>query len=62
MLYESLGLEHFAIALQETDKLTQVDLSSNQIGPSNFSLLQKIFKTNINIELLNLDECRIDGQ
>ena len=61
LFYNSLGLEHFAIALAETDRLTELDLSQNDLGP-NFGLLQKIFKKNIYIELLNLADCKIDGE
>lgn len=38
LFYNSLGLEHFAIALAETDRLTELDLSQNDLGP-NFGLL-----------------------
>lgn len=58
--YSSLGVEHFAIALQDTDRILELDLSFNDIGSSNFEYLQRIFKSNVNIELLNLDDCRID--
>lgn len=58
--YSSLGVEHFAIALQGTDRILELDLSFNDIGSSNFEYLQRIFKSNVNIELLNLDDCRID--
>lgn len=60
MFYSSLGLEHFAIALADTDRLMQLDLSQNDLGP-NFVLMQKIFKKNVNIELLNLADCEIAG-
>lgn len=46
LFYSSLGLEHFAIALADTERLTELDLSENDLGP-NFELLQKIFKKNI---------------
>lgn len=59
-LYSSLGVEHFAIALRETDRILELDLSTNNIGSANFEFLQSIFSKNINIELLNLDDCRID--
>ena len=61
VLYHSLGLEHFAIALAGTDRLKELDLSENNIGPRNFSFLQRIFKKNEEIELLNLADCRLDG-
>tara|TARA_B110000285_G_C15093860_1_gene600734 strand:+ start:1108 stop:1296 length:189 start_codon:yes stop_codon:yes gene_type:complete len=38
LFYNSLGAEHFAIALAETDRLTELDLSQNDLGP-NFGLL-----------------------
>ena len=60
LFYNSLGVEHFAISLVDTDRLLEMDLSNNDLGP-NFSLLQKIFKKNINIELLNLADCAISG-
>ena len=37
--HESLGLEHFAIALSKTSAILELDLSFNDIGPMNFSLL-----------------------
>ena len=60
--HESLGLEHFAIALSKTQAILELDLSFNDIGPMNFSLLQRIFLSNIRLELLNLANCGIDGQ
>ena len=40
--------------------LRELDLSTNNVGSSNFEYLQGIFNQNIKIELLNLDDCRID--
>jgi len=60
-LYNSLGIEHFSIALGGTDRLQELDLSENNIGTANFVLLQRVFKKNINIELLNLADCRLNG-
>jgi len=57
-----LGVEHFAIALQDTYRIVELDLSLNDIGSRNFEYLQRIFKSNINIELLNLDDCRIEEE
>jgi len=57
-----LGVEHFAIALQDTYRIVELDLSLNDIGSRNFEYLQRIFKSNINIELLNLDNCRIEEE
>ena len=59
--HESLGLQHLAIAFSETSRLHEVDLSSNDIGPENFTLLQSVFVSNNKIELLNLDNTGIDG-
>ena len=61
-LFHSLGIEHFAIALSQTARLKELDISENNIGPTNFSFLQRIFKKNVNIELLNLADCSIDGE
>ena len=55
-------MEHFAIALQDTYRIVELDLSLNDIGSRNFEYLQRIFKSNINIELLNLDNCRIEEE
>lgn len=57
-----MGVEHFAIALQDTYRIVELDLSLNDIGSRNFEYLQRIFKSNINIELLNLDNCRIEEE
>lgn len=62
MFQESLGLEHLAIALSDTQRLLELDISHNEIGHKNFQLLQPIFKININLELLNLADCKIDGE
>ena len=59
--YSSHGIEHLAIALEKSDRLLEVDLSANNIGSENFSLLQSVFAINLRIELLNLDNCFIDG-
>jgi Ran GTPase-activating protein (RanGAP) involved in mRNA processing and transport len=55
-------LEHLAIALSKTSKILELDLSFNDVGPQNFSLLQRIFKSNIYLELLNLANCGINGE
>ena len=62
LFQESLGLEHLAIALSDTQRLLELDISHNEIGHKNFQLLQPIFKININLELLNLADCKIDGE
>ena len=48
--------------MADTDRILELDLSNNDIGAKNFGLLQKIFKTNVNIELLNVADCRMDGE
>ncbi len=55
-------MEHFSIALSETDRLIEFDISHNDIGPNNFNILQSIFEQNINLELLNIADCNIDVQ
>ncbi len=60
--YDSLGLEHFAIALTGTKRLKFLDISENDIGFVNFNYLQPIFKDNIEIEHLNLADCKINGE
>lgn len=60
--YESLGLEHFSLALCQTDRLEYLDISENDIGPKNFNLLQPIFKKNVKITYLNIADCKIDGE
>jgi Ran GTPase-activating protein (RanGAP) involved in mRNA processing and transport len=47
--------------LSQTDRILELDLSFNNIGAKNFCLLQKIFKSNTKLELLNLANCGIDG-
>ncbi len=61
LFYHSIGLEHFAIALSDKDKIRNLDLSENDIGKSNFTLLLNIFKSNIYIQTLNVADCNIDG-
>ena len=61
LFYHSIGLEHFAIALSDKDKITNLDLSENDIGKNNFILLLNIFKSNIYIQTLNVADCNIDG-
>ena len=50
------------MALCNDNRLTLLDLSENDIGPQNFSLLQKIFKVNTKIKSLNIADCNIDGE
>lgn len=59
--FKSLGLEHLAIALSQTSRILELDLSYNEIGAQNFNLLQRIFKVNTKLELLNLANIGIDG-
>ena len=61
LFYHSIGLEHFAIALSDKDKIRNLDLSENDIGKSNFMLLLNIFKSIIYIQTLNVADCNIDG-
>ena len=60
--YNSLGLEHFAIALTGTKRLKLLDISENDIGFVNFNFLQPIFRDNTEIESLNLADCKINGE
>lgn len=60
LFYDSLGIEHLTIALEATTRLKHLDLSENDLGPSNFSILLKIFHKNANIEVLNLADCKLD--
>jgi hypothetical protein len=46
LFYDSLGIEHFSLALTETKRLKFLDLSENDLGPDNFCILQKIFVSN----------------
>ena len=50
LFYDSLGLEHFSLALTNANRLQSLDLSENDLGPTNFALLQKVFEVNTNIE------------
>jgi len=61
LFYDSLGIEHLAIALESTNRLKELDLSENDIGPQNFKLLLKIFDKNNRIEILNVADCKLDG-
>ena len=61
LFYNSLGIEHFAIAFSETDRIKVLDLSENDIGSQNFSLLMKVFRSNTKIDTLNVADCRLDG-
>jgi len=62
LFYDSLGLEHLTIALENTDRLRSVDLSENDLGPKNFHILLRIFHNNTNIEVLNIADCKLDAQ
>jgi Ran GTPase-activating protein (RanGAP) involved in mRNA processing and transport len=61
LFYHSIGIEHFAIALSKTDRVRHIDLSENDIGKENFLLLLSIFKSNPNIQTINVADCNIDG-
>ena len=62
LFYDSLGLEHFCLALCKTDRLVHLDISENDLGPKNFNLLHKVFRKNTKIECLNIADCMIDGK
>eukprot|EP00347_Sterkiella_histriomuscorum_P009457 403341144 len=61
LFYDSLGIEHFSIALENTSRLKTLDLSENDLGSQNFKILLKIFNKNNEIELLNIADCKLDG-
>jgi len=61
LFYHSIGIEHFSIALQNTNRIKHIDLSENDIGKQNFLLLLDIFKSNSNIQTINVADCNIDG-
>lgn len=48
--------------MSNSNRLVFLDLSENDIGPNNFRLLQKVFKSNSKIEYLNIADCKIDGE
>ena len=67
----SLDLEPLAIPIQEHSEGTLIlkagaekllDISENDIGHVNFKYLQPIFRDNIEIESLNLADCKINGE
>ena len=49
------------IALESTNRLRHLDLSENDLGPQNFSILLKIFHRNDKLEVLNVADCKLDG-
>ena len=59
--YDSLGIEHFALAFKSTDRIRSLDISENEIGSKNFQILLPIFESNIHIENLNIADCQLDG-
>jgi len=62
LFYHSLGIDHFASTLSSSDRIQELDLSENDIGPENFMLLLKIFHSNDKILSLNLADCKLDGE
>jgi len=60
-IYDSLGLEHFTIALKSSSRVRVLDISQNDIGSENFTILLPIFESNGHIEDLNLADTNIDG-
>ena len=61
LFYDSLGLEHFTIAFQNTDRIKSLDISENDIGGDNFLILLPLFESNKKIENLNVADCQING-
>jgi len=61
LFYDSLGLEHLTIALENTNRIKHLDISENDLGPVNFRLLLRLFPKNCNIEVLNVADCKIDA-
>lgn len=57
LFYDSLGLEHFTIAFQNTNRIKSLDISENDIGGQNFLILMPIFESNRMIENLNVADC-----
>jgi Ran GTPase-activating protein (RanGAP) involved in mRNA processing and transport len=47
--------------LSQTERIKHIDLSENDIGKKNFVLLLDIFKSNSNIQTINVADCNIDG-
>lgn len=61
LFYNSLGMEHFALAFGDTDRIRELDISENDIGSKNFTLLMKVFRSNTKISTLNVADCKLDG-
>jgi Ran GTPase-activating protein (RanGAP) involved in mRNA processing and transport len=61
LFYNSLGIQHFAIAFANTDRIKVLDLSENDIGQQNFMLLMPVFESNTQIAELNVADCKLDG-
>ena len=61
LFYDSLGIEHLTIALENTDRLKMLDLSENDLGSQNFKLLLRLFPKNTQIEVLNIADCKVDA-
>ena len=59
LFYDSLGIEHLTIALENTNRIKMLDLSENDLGSKNFRILLKIFHKNNEIELLNVADCKV---
>jgi hypothetical protein len=62
LFYNTLGMEHFAIAFKNSDRLNYLDLSNNDLGTANFCLLLPVFKANNKITKLNLADTNINGE
>jgi Ran GTPase-activating protein (RanGAP) involved in mRNA processing and transport len=61
LFYNSLGIQHFAIAFANTNRIKVLDLSENDIGQQNFMLLMPVFEANTQIAELNVADCKLDG-
>ena len=62
MILDSLGLEHFTLALKDTIRIKSLDISENNLGRKNFQILLPIFESNVLIEDLNVADTKIDGE
>ena len=49
------------MAFRDTDRIKSLDISENDIGSRNFTILLPIFESNTCIEDLNIADCQLDG-
>jgi len=61
LFYDSLGIEHLTLALQQVSHLEVFDISENDIGPQSFSHLLPIFSSNTRIQSLKVADCNLDS-